>query len=99
MCRPRGGHAGPPLLDECGLDDEAARCVSDEIKRVTRDERQRRLTHRIEDLHIVWIDDERLADSVMVDAVARGERERVADAHAAKRAEDRVAMTGDADVA
>ena len=87
------------LFYQIGTHDEALRRVPDEFERVARDERQRRMVRRIEHVHIVWSDDERLRDAIFEDAIGRGYEKRIADFYSPHRAEGSVAMTGDADVA
>ena len=54
---------------------------------------------RVEDVHVVRIDDRRLRDAIAKDAVGRREHELVADVDAAERTKDGITMAGDPYVA
>jgi hypothetical protein len=73
--------------------------MADEFERIARHERQRRSSGRVEHVHVFGLHDQRLRDAILINAIRRGEADRVAGLCASQRAEHGVAVTGDADVA
>ena len=78
--------------------DVALRRVTDELERIARHERHHRVIRRIEHVRVVRIDDGRLAYAIPEHAIRRGQNQWVANLELANRSENRIAMTGDADI-
>src|SRR5262249_31287163 len=89
---------GIDCFGKCAVHDESQRCVSDEVERVARDERNRWSLPGFQNPNIVGVNDFDLVDSITGDSRCRIQVDGISDRDVFESAKKTVAMASNPDV-